>query len=310
VSIKFPTNPFKIVGPQDYYKYEKTKFSEDYVGENFKSVGWNVYQPFRDKGIDLIISKYICPKGHTDLNKNLNGEKCDICKIDSVKILYFIQVKTRETKETKNKNGEVTKTTFGWTLGTKDFETDPRKLFVMFSNNPDVFLIISINDYLNLYLKTKKPNYFQEYSFRKGNDRDHSISYNYYENMWYFSSKHTKLSINEYLNLEGLKKIHKYTDINNFQKLSDEIVNFKNKYFLTFKKTKTFKINDNEFDEMNKEILKLITKEKKYFLDLKKSNYEKLIKLKQIKMGKGKEKSIFDSIINYFVDPESIKPGN
>ena len=113
MSIKFPTNPFKIVGPQDYYKYEKTKFSEDYVGENFKSVGWNVYQPFRDKGIDLIISKYICPKGHTELNKNLNGEKCNVCKIDSVKILYFIQVKTRETKETKNKNGEVTKTTFG-----------------------------------------------------------------------------------------------------------------------------------------------------------------------------------------------------
>ena len=59
---------------------------------------------------------------------------------------------------------------------------------------------------------------------------------------------------------------------------------------------------------MNKEILKLTTKEKKYFLDLKKNNYEKLIKLKQIKMGK--EKSIFDSIINYFVDPESIKPDN
>ena len=59
---------------------------------------------------------------------------------------------------------------------------------------------------------------------------------------------------------------------------------------------------------MNKEILKLTTKEKKYFSDLKKNNYEKLIKLKQNKMGK--EKSIFDSIINYFVDPESIKPDN
>ena len=126
--------------------------------------------------------------------------------------------------------------------------------------------------------------------------------------MWYFSSKHKKLSINEYLNLEGLKKIHRYTDVNEFQNFSEEIVNFKNKYFLTFKKTKTFKINDKDFDEMNKEILKLTTKEKKYFSDLKKNNYEKLIKLKQNKMGK--EKSIFDSIINYFVDPESIKPDN
>ena len=62
-----------------------------------------------------------------------------------------------------------------------------------------------------------RPNYFQEYSFRKGNDRDHSISYNYEENMWYFSSKHKKLSINEYLNLEGLKKFIDTLKLMNFK---------------------------------------------------------------------------------------------
>lgn len=89
----FPINPFPDVFPSDFNKLNKKKVTEDFVSENLKAIGWNVYDPFTDTGIDRIISKKVCPNGHTPVNK-YEGSTCEVCKVKSIDIVRFVQVKT------------------------------------------------------------------------------------------------------------------------------------------------------------------------------------------------------------------------
>jgi len=75
-------------------------------------MGWDVYDPFTDTGIDRIISKKICPNGHTPINKS-EDSACKICGVKSIDIVRFVQVKTRALR-----NG-----IFGFTLKSKTLLT-------------------------------------------------------------------------------------------------------------------------------------------------------------------------------------------
>ena len=110
----------------------------DFVAENFKVLGWDVTIPVRDTGIDLIISKYVCPDGHTELD-DIPFDTCAICKKSLILVTRFIQVKTRSTNENN---------LFGYTLKTKDFPTDPRHVFLLYSDQTSQFLIFPMYEYL------------------------------------------------------------------------------------------------------------------------------------------------------------------
>ena len=85
-TIAFPKNPFEDVKPSEFNKLNKKHVTEDFVEENLKLLEWEVYKPFNDTGIDRIITKQVCPNGHTKVNKNLE-RKCPDCNKDSVQII-------------------------------------------------------------------------------------------------------------------------------------------------------------------------------------------------------------------------------
>ena len=62
----FPFNPFDDILPSDFNKLNKKNVTEDFVEENFKEFGWEVFTPFTDTGIDRIILKKICPNNHLE----------------------------------------------------------------------------------------------------------------------------------------------------------------------------------------------------------------------------------------------------
>jgi len=49
----FPINTFQDVSPSDFNKLNKKKVTEDFVSENLKTMGWDVYDPFTDTGIGI-----------------------------------------------------------------------------------------------------------------------------------------------------------------------------------------------------------------------------------------------------------------
>ena len=57
---RFPSNLYEDVEPSEFNKDNKKHASEYFVGENFKRLGWDVFEPFTDTGIDRIIEKKIC----------------------------------------------------------------------------------------------------------------------------------------------------------------------------------------------------------------------------------------------------------
>ena len=97
INAKFPINPFIDVDPKVFHSRNKKHVTEDFVAENFKSINWNIFRPFNDTGIDLIISKMVCSKDvtHTQYN-DLNLNECEKCRSETKIIYRFIQIKTRE----------------------------------------------------------------------------------------------------------------------------------------------------------------------------------------------------------------------
>ncbi|MBA7539579.1 hypothetical protein ES705_31859 [subsurface metagenome] len=187
----FPINPFPDVNPQEFNKLNKKRVTEDFVSENFIAIGWEVFEPFTDTGIDRIITKKICPNNHTSLFEDLK-EKCPICKSKPIEITRYVQVKTRALK----------KGIFGFTLKSKDIRIDPRHVFVLYCDTTIDFLILPIFDYLNFF-KTKDMNPFAPTSFRKGNYKLNSLRYNFDSNHWSWG----RHSWESYRNIDGLKRI-------------------------------------------------------------------------------------------------------
>ena len=174
-----PFNPFEDVNPSAFNKLNKKHVTEDFVEENFKNLGWEVYKPFNDTGIDRIIIKNVCPKGHTDITENLKSQ-CPICNEESIQIIRFIQIKTRELK----------KQIFGFTLKSKDIRIDPRHVYLLYSDKTTEdrqdFFIVPVKDFLEFVSKNNL-NVFSSTSFRKGNNKLNSLKYHENEDCWKWS---------------------------------------------------------------------------------------------------------------------------
>jgi len=192
----FPINPFEDVMPTEFNKLNKKHVTEDFVEENFKNMGWDVFKPFHDTGIDRIVNKVVCPNGHTKINENLRNKKCQICKSEGIEITRFLQVKTRQLK----------KNVFGFTLKSKDIRIDPRHVYLLYSDNTSAskqdFLILPVKEYL-LFFKNNSMNPFAPTSFRKGNNKLNSLKYNSETDEW----KWGRHSWEHFRNLDGLKLI-------------------------------------------------------------------------------------------------------
>lgn len=187
----FPINPFPDVMPSDFNKLNKKKVTEDFVSENLKTMGWDVYDPFTDTGIDRIISKKVCPKGHTPINKS-EDSICKTCGEKTIDVVRFVQIKTRALR-----NG-----IFGFTLKSKDIRIDPRHLFVLYCDTIPDFLFVSVYEYLTFFDSIGN-NPFSSTSFRKGNNKLNSLKFHADEKTWSWNGH----SWEKFRNANGLKLI-------------------------------------------------------------------------------------------------------
>jgi hypothetical protein len=233
-SIEFPVNVFEDVKGEYFSKHNKKNVTEDFVTENMKAMGWDVYRPFNDTGIDLIATKAVCKNCFNDLhNKNISN-KCLKCSNELINIKRFIQVKTREIKGTEN-NGS-----FGFTLKSKDIRTDPRHVFLLYSDYSNDFLFIGIYDYLKLFSENTKigKSHFSTPSFRKGNNKQNSLKRDD-SNNWSWSG----ISFNDFLNEKGLIKICNPEIETNLVNYISETQKLKFDLFYNYSKGKNNNIN-------------------------------------------------------------------
>jgi len=192
----FPTNPFEDIPPVSFNKLNKKEVTEDFVAENFRLLGWTIYKPFTDTGIDRILVKSVCPDNHTKLNENIEGGKCNKCGKDPIEIFRFIQIKTRGLREN----------VFGFTLKTKDIRIDPRHFYILYSdrttNEKQDFLIISIEELLKFF-HNSDINPFQSKAFRTGNNKLNSLKYDLASDKWMWGRD----SWEQFRNWKGLEKM-------------------------------------------------------------------------------------------------------
>lgn len=202
----FPVKVFEDVKSSDFVKFNKKHVTEDYVSENFKEFGWDVYRPFTDTGIDLIASKKICPKNHTKWHEKTNDQttcKYNNCNEKLIRISRFIQVKTREVKGDSSSSQF-----FGYTLKSKDFRTDPRHVFLLFSDYTDHLIILPMYEYLSIfYNSSDMGKAFAVPSFRKGNNKLNSLRFDNTTKTWTWNTKNSKISFDKYVNQKGMELI-------------------------------------------------------------------------------------------------------
>jgi hypothetical protein len=277
----FPENPFEDIKPSDFNKLNKKHVTEDFVEENFKNFGWKVYKPFNDTGVDRLIVKTICPKGHTKITESITNKNCPVCNLQGLEIFRFIQIKTRQLKNN----------IFGFTLKSKDIRIDPRHVYLLYSDkttaNTQDFLIVPVNEYLNFFNSTTI-NPFSSTSFRKGNNKLNSLKYDPQTNTWLWSGHNW----DKFRNLNGLEKLQSpYIDLN----LAKLVVNTRR---LADKLQKTF----TKGSSYNSKIEQIINKELKSMLKHY-SSKRKIIKFREnIKKYLEKKCDIetLDSMNKYF----------
>ncbi|WP_414469265.1 hypothetical protein [Methanobacterium sp. ACI-7] len=243
--IKFPNNPFPDVKATEFHKLNKEVVSEDFVEGNFKDLNWKVYKPLMDKGIDRIITKNICPEGHTPLNENLRDE-CNKCGKKPIRITRYIQIKTREVKGKKSKN----QLDFGYTLSPRDFIPDPRHIFLFYSDHTEDFIIISILEYLKTLVNLKYTT-LSAPSFKQGNYRIYPLKYKIKEDKWIFKVKNSEESWERFRNLEGVKKIQNPKIDNNLNLLSNITTTLKNRLFRNINEGNLLKDYENSLTKIH-----------------------------------------------------------
>ncbi len=230
MAIRFPTNPYEDVLPSEFNKSNKKHASEFFIAENFKRYGWFVYEPFTDTGIDRIIQKKVCPDGHTEyIDDTRQKKQCSKCSKDLMKITRFVQIKTRELKDHDGWKKDKYKY-FGFTLSSADFKTDPRYVFLLYSDNTtkedqDV-LIIPISDFFAFFTKHKSlgQSFFSTTSFRQGNGKINDLNYNLGTKSWvYHPTKKSEINLDEFVNESGLKKISDLRLDNEFQTVQEKL---------------------------------------------------------------------------------------
>jgi ribosomal protein L40E len=223
---KFPINVFEDIKGDSFLKHNKKHVTEDFVTENMKEMGWNVYRPFNDTGIDLIATKNICSKCYNDIFLKVEGDNCQKCGSKFIEVKRFIQVKAREIKGEDNR-------IFGYTLKSKDFRTDPRHVFLLYSDYSKDFLFINTYEYLKIFKGHSDigQSHFSTPSFRKGNNKLNSLRRDS-ENNWTWGG----ISFNTFLNENGLIAISNPDYDLNLDKYVCEIAKLKSDLFYNFKK--------------------------------------------------------------------------
>lgn len=214
----FPINVFPDVERNAFKKYSKKNVTEDYIKENLRRKGWNCYSPFTDTGLDILATKEV------------NGQL----------IYRYIQVKTRSLD-----NGK-----FGYTLKSKDFETECRKFFFLYCDTVDDVIIISMYDYLKLCDENygMGVGHFGGPSFRNNNNKLNNLTCQLSEdgiseNKWTWSYRAKDnyaggtIDFSEYLNASGLSKMDNPELDNRTAELNEEIANLKFKLFYRFSQT-------------------------------------------------------------------------
>jgi len=198
----FPIKVFDDIEGSDFEKHNKKQVTEDFVTENFKEIGWSVYRPASDTGIDLIAIKRMCPKNHTKIFENTKDiQNCKECGVKLIQVKRFIQVKARELK------GSPKNQFFGYTLASKHFRTDPKHVILLYSDYSNEFLIIPMYDYLKMFYENESmgKTHFGTPAFRQGNNKLNSLRKE--DNHWSWRSHSSKVSFDEFVNEMGIEKI-------------------------------------------------------------------------------------------------------
>jgi len=277
---KFPINPFIDVNPRAFHSRNKKHVTEDFVSENFRNIGWDISRPFNDTGIDLIISKFVCKKNysHTKFDEQNDNTKCKICGSNTIKIYRFIQVKTREVK------GKI----FGYTLGPKDFRTDPRHIFLFYSDHTQDFLSISVLDYLTFF-KKHNIDRFKALTFNQGNGKVNSLKYTE-DDKWFYQG----YSWEEYRNKKGVEKFQNRDFDISLSKYQKIILSLKKELFYEFSIGRTFSFNISDVEKIQNEI-------KNNYLNKNSEHFKKLID-NYVKKLKRLPQNVIESSKKYLVE--------
>jgi hypothetical protein len=227
----FPVKIFDDIEGSDFEKHNKKQVTEDFVTENFKEIGWSVYRPASDTGIDLIAIKRMCPKGHTKMDMTYPNDvnKCEECGEKLIQVKRFIQVKARELKG--DSNGSQF---FGYTLASKHFRTDPRHVILLYSDYTTEFLLIPMYEYLKIFHENESmgKSHFGTSSFRKGNNKLNSLRKE--NGHWSWRSRSSHVSFDEFVNVKGLEKISNCNYDVEFEKYQNEITEMKFDMFFNY----------------------------------------------------------------------------
>ena len=252
----FPVNVFEDIKGSDFEKHNKKQVTEDFVTENFKEIGWSVYRPASDTGIDLIAVKRLCPKNHTDIFENTkNMDKCKECGTDLIQAKRFIQVKARELK------GDPTESQFfGYTLASKHFRTHPRHVILLYSDYSNEFLVIPMYEYLKMFHENESmgKTHFGTPAFRQGNNKLNSLRKE--NGHWAWNSRSSSVSFDEFVNEKGLEKMSNCDYDVDFEKYQKDIVDMKFDLFFNYSRGREV---DADAEIWVKEFLKNKVKENK-----------------------------------------------
>ena len=254
----FPIKVFEDIEGSDFEKHNKKQVTEDFVTENFKEIGWSVYRPVSDTGIDLIAIKRMCPKNHTKIDTAYPDsiKKCKECGEKLIQVKRFIQVKARQLKGDP-KGSQF----FGYTLASKHFRTDPRHVILLYSDYSDEFLLIPMYEYLKIFYENKSmgKSHFGTPAFRQGNNKLNSLRKE--DNHWSWKSKSSKVSFDEFVNAKGLEKISNCdydTRFNEFQKKITEM-----KFDMFFYYSRGRETSEEQSEWINQYLTKKVKENKK-----------------------------------------------
>jgi len=226
----FPINVFPDVERNAFKKFSKKNVTEDYIKENLKRKGWECYKPFTDTGIDLLATKII----------------------DGKRIYRYIQIKTRALSD---------KNVFGYTLTSKDFVTDPRKIYFLFCDSNDDVVILSTYDYLKIFYEIEElgKTHFAIPAFRNNNNKLNSLKYINEKWEWHYGRKKKFVDFSPYVNDSGLEKMDSLDIEEHYEDYVEKIVKMKFELFYRLSKTRgnSMLFDDNTGEEINRELVNL-----------------------------------------------------
>ena len=204
----FPVNVFPDVERNAFKKFSKKNVTEDYIKENLKRKGWECYKPFTDTGIDLLATKVI----------------------NETRIYRYIQIKTRTLDE---------ENIFGYTLTSKDFVTDPRKIYFLFCDTTDDIIILSTYDYLKIFYENEELGkaHFAIPSFRNNNNKLNSLQCLDGKWEWHYGREGSFVDFSPYINDTGLIRVDSLDIEEHYEEYLEAIIQMKFELFYKLGKT-------------------------------------------------------------------------